>query len=291
MNQLRDPDAIIAAWLEDGPNDLSADARRAIVTGMRVVSRRRPGPVFGGTPMTTFMRLAAAAFVVVVAVISLSVLVPGGGSTPGGVVASPSPTASPTSSLGPTPSASPSIDPRTPSPLDGVASEFPHPFSYRLLDNAGLVVSVTEPSFYQFRVPASDPPDSWGNGIVVRRITGGRSNPCSEASPIVPISGGPATVVNYLRGSPLLIVGNDVPISVSGMPAVRVTIAPKGPRAECSDLWLWAEEGSFTQNAGWNSSAELTIVDVAGDHVVIMAIGDTAWQSASRTFVDSIRFE
>jgi hypothetical protein len=287
MNQLRDPDAIIAAWLEDGPNDLSADTRRAIVTGMRVISRRPPGPLLGGTLMPTFMRLAAAAFVVAIVAVSLTVLGPI--STRPGGVATPATSPSPVATASPT--ASPSIDARTPSPLEGVAAAFPHPFRYRLLDGAGLVVTVTEPSWYQFRVPASDSPDSWGNGIIVRRITGGRSDPCSETSPIVPITGGPGTVVAYLRGSPGLVVGNDVPISVSGMPAVRVAIAPHGPTPECSDLWLWAEQGSFTQNASWNGSAELTVVDVAGDHVVIMAIGDLAWQSAARAFVDSIRFE
>jgi hypothetical protein len=286
MNQLRDPDAIIAAWLEDGPNDISTETRRAIMTGLRVLPRRRTGPL-GGIPMPFFMRVAAAGLAVV-ALISFAILnLPNAGPGPGGV-ASPSPSASVTPT--PTAASSAAVDPRTPSPLDGVASEFPHPFSYRLMPNENLVVSVSDPTFYQFRVPKPGT-DGWGNAIIVRLITGGRSDPCSEASPIVPLTGGPASVVSYLRGSPGLIVGNDVPISVSGMPAARVAIAPKGPTPECSDLWLWAEEGSFTQNASWNSSAELTIVNVAGDHVVIMAIGDTAWQSASRTFVDSIRFE
>lgn len=43
--------------------------------------------------------------------------------------------------------------------------------------------------------------------------------------------------------------------------------------------------------ASWDASAEVTVVDVAGDHVVILANGDTAWQVAVRQFVDSIRFE
>jgi hypothetical protein len=283
MNQMRDPDAIIAAWLEDGPTDLSADTRRAIVTGMRVMSRRRPGPVFGGTPMPTFMRLAAAAFVVVIAAISLSILVPRGSTQPGGVA---SPTASPAAS----PFASPSLDPRTPSPLDGVATAFPHPFRYHLLESAGLVLSISDPTFYQFRVPKPGT-DSWGNAIIVRLISGGRADPCKETSASVSLTGGPGAVFDYLKTIRQLTVSNQLAQTVSGLPAMRAAIEPTEPTADCPDLWLWADEGSFTQNAGWDASSEFTVVDVDGDHVVIFANGDVAWQTAAHQFIDSIHFE
>jgi hypothetical protein len=287
MNQLRDPDAIIAAWLEDGPNDISAETRRAIMTGLRVLPRRRPGPL-GGIPMPYFMRVAAAGLVAVLAV-SIAILnLSGGGTGPGGVM-SPSPSVSGT----PAPSAAGSavVDPRTPSPLDGVASDFPHPFSYRLIPNENIVVTVSEPAFYQFRVPKVGSSD-WGNGIVVRLITGGRADPCSESSASIPLTGGPAGAFDYLRTAPHLTVSNQEAVTVSGMPAVRASITTaRAPTADCSDLWLWAEEGSFTQNAGWGASAEFTVVDVGGDHVVIMAFGNVDWQNASREFVNSIRFE
>lgn len=287
MNQLRDPDAIIAAWLEDGPNDISAETRRAIMTGLRVLPRRRPGPL-GGIPMPFFMRLAAAGLVVV-AVISFAILnLPNAGTGPGGVV-SPSPSMSPT----PAPSAASSavVDPRTPSPLDGVASDFPHPFSYRLMPNENLVVSVSDPTFYQFRVPKPGT-DSWGNAIIVRLITGGRADPCSESSGSIPLTGGPTGVIDYLKTVPDLTVANQNAVTVSGLPAVTASITtPRAPTGDCTDLWLWAEEGSFTQNAGWGASSQFTVVDVDGDHVVIMANGNVDWQNASAAFVNSIRFE
>lgn len=101
MNRLRDPDEIIAAWLDDGPNDLSESTRRAIVTGVRALPRRRPGPFYGGTPMPGFTRLAVAALVISLTAISLAVVVPGGREPGPGVAISPSPTttASPRPSL------------------------------------------------------------------------------------------------------------------------------------------------------------------------------------------------
>ena len=43
MNTLRDHDAVIAAWLDDGPQTLPHDTRQAIVVGIRTVARRRAG--------------------------------------------------------------------------------------------------------------------------------------------------------------------------------------------------------------------------------------------------------
>ena len=43
MNIPRDPDTVLAAWLEDGPITLPHDTRQAIAVGIRTVPRRRPG--------------------------------------------------------------------------------------------------------------------------------------------------------------------------------------------------------------------------------------------------------
>ena len=43
MNTLNDRDAVIGAWLEDGPATLPSETRQAISVGIRAVSRRRPG--------------------------------------------------------------------------------------------------------------------------------------------------------------------------------------------------------------------------------------------------------
>lgn len=290
MTRPRDPDAVIAAWLEDGPTELPAETRRAIVTGVRVVTRRRPGPLFGGTLMPSFMRVAA---VIVVALAAISVAIINLQPTERGTGGLPSPSPTPTASPSSSPSARPSMADRTPSPLEGRADRFPHPFSYRLPDGTGLVATVGQPpTMYQFRIPVAGSATEWGNGIAVRVITGGRADPCSER-PItpVPLTGGPGAVLDYLSSVPALGVSDQVTTAVSGLAAVRATIAPLDPTPACPDLWLWAEEGSFTQNASWDTAAEVTVVDVGGDHVVILAFGDDAWQATARTFIDSIRFE
>ena len=43
MNIPRDPDTVLAAWLEDGPIRLPHETRQAIAVGIRTVPRRRPG--------------------------------------------------------------------------------------------------------------------------------------------------------------------------------------------------------------------------------------------------------
>lgn len=42
MNTVRDPDAVIGAWLDDGPQTLPSDTRHVITVGIRAVTRRRP---------------------------------------------------------------------------------------------------------------------------------------------------------------------------------------------------------------------------------------------------------
>ena len=288
MNQLRDPDVIIAAWLEDGPDDLPAATRRSIVVGMRAVSRRRPGPLPGGIQMPSILRLAvAAALVVALGAITLTVIAP----RPAQVgITGPSESASPTAAS-PTPRL---IDPsRTLSPLVGTASTFVHPFTYRLPADAGLVVDGGDPTWYQFRVPIPGT-EHWANSIIVRRITGGRADPCSETSPATLLSGGPDAVIRYLEHIPQLIVTEKPATKISGLTASTATFTPHIKEAACPDLWLWAEEGSFTQNSSWDAIGKITVVDVGGDHVIFMTNSptvDVSWFATAQEFIDSVKFE
>lgn len=288
MNQLRDPDVIIAAWLDDGPDDLPAATRRSIVVGMRAVSRRRPGPLPGGIQMPSVLRLAvAAALVVAVGAIALTVIAPR--PTPN-VGIGPAETASP-----PTPSPTLHvIDPlRTPSPLVGTASTFVHPFSYRLPADAGLIVDGSDPTWYQFRVPIPGT-ENYGNTIIVRRITGGRADPCSETSPGRPLPGGPDALIRYLESVPQLVVTEKPATTVGGLTASSATFTATAATAACPDLWLWAEEGSFTQNGSWDTIGKITVVDVGGDHIIFMAntpTSDMSWFATAQEFIDSVKFE
>jgi hypothetical protein len=115
MNVKRDPDAILAAWLEDGPSRLPDATRRAIGVATRSTDqRRRPITAPWRLPvMNTYAKLALAAVVVVaVGAMGLALLRPGGSTGPGGV-ALPSGTPSVAPSLAPTATPSPdvSVDP------------------------------------------------------------------------------------------------------------------------------------------------------------------------------------
>lgn len=100
MNQPRDPDAIIATWLEDGPIDLPAETRRAISVGLRTQPRARRTANLRGLSMLPLNRFAtAAAILLAVGLLSAFVLsnrLGGPGATPApSVSALPSATASP----------------------------------------------------------------------------------------------------------------------------------------------------------------------------------------------------
>jgi hypothetical protein len=107
MTTPRDPETVVAAWLEEGPTALPEQNRRAITTAVHSITQRRRG--FGSpwreTPMTGFTRLAVAAAAVVIAAVGgiylLSPGQPSGGV--GGPGASPTPTPTPTQTPRPSP--------------------------------------------------------------------------------------------------------------------------------------------------------------------------------------------
>jgi hypothetical protein len=73
MSAPRDPDAILAAWLEEGPNELPDSTRRAIAAGMRTTAqaRRRLGWFAGSDGTTRFPSLGAIAVLAIVAIVAI----------------------------------------------------------------------------------------------------------------------------------------------------------------------------------------------------------------------------
>ena len=146
----RDPDAILAAWLEEGPNRLPDATRRAIAVSTRTTRQSRlpdwlPWRALNLNGMT---RTALAAVAVVAVVVGgLFVLRPGtdqpgsvGG--PGSPVpsASPAPSASPFPSASPAPSASAIPEP----PVGAMTQAFTSPtFGYSIRYPAGWTVTPT----------------------------------------------------------------------------------------------------------------------------------------------------
>lgn len=110
MNQPRDPDAIIATWLDDGPIDLPEETRRAIVVGLRIQPRARRMAILRGLPVNPLTRfIAAAAIVLAVGGLSIFVLANRGGGGPGANPSAPvTPSASSPLATSPAPSIAPS---------------------------------------------------------------------------------------------------------------------------------------------------------------------------------------
>jgi hypothetical protein len=114
MTGPRDPDAIIANWLEDGPIDLPEETRRAIVVGLRTQPRARQVAILRGLPiMNSLSRLgAAAAIVLAVGGLAIFALSNRNGGGPGAQSST-----TPTPSIGPSTSVAPTAS-STPDPLD-----------------------------------------------------------------------------------------------------------------------------------------------------------------------------
>lgn len=99
MRTVRDPDVVIASWLEEGPTELPDSTSRAIATAIEALPQRRPGRLpWRFSNMNGPFRLAVAAALIVAAALGgLYLLRPGGGLSGGPPTVSPSPAVSPTS--------------------------------------------------------------------------------------------------------------------------------------------------------------------------------------------------
>jgi hypothetical protein len=136
-NAIRDPDSVLAAWLDDGPLDLPDATRRAILTSLPTTPQARRGRLapWRLPHMNMFARGAAVLVVAVAAIGALTLLAgPQGGL--GGPFATPTPT--PTS----TPSSVPTASPSAP-PLPTLDATFVSPtYGYQVRYPTGWIVST-----------------------------------------------------------------------------------------------------------------------------------------------------
>lgn len=150
MTVPRDPDAIVAAWLEEGPDVLPESTRRAIEVTTRTTNQARhlTWLPWRASNMNGMTRLAlAGAAVLAVVVVGLFVLRPGtdrsgGVGGPGSPVpsASSAPSASPLPSASPAPSTSAIPEP----PVGALSQAFTSPtFGYSIQYPAGWTVTPT----------------------------------------------------------------------------------------------------------------------------------------------------
>jgi hypothetical protein len=120
MNANRDPEAILLAWLDEGPLDLPDVTRRAILTALPTTPQARRGLLapWRSQHMNTFARGAAALVVAVVAIGALALL-----AGPGGRFGTPSPSPLPSTSASAPPL--PALDATFNSPTYGYQIRYP----------------------------------------------------------------------------------------------------------------------------------------------------------------------
>lgn len=140
MTTPRDPDTTIAAWMDDGPNELPDATRRAILTALPTIRQAGRGP-FAPWRIPTLSRLTAALAVAVV-VVAGGALALGIGRSPSAAGGSPVPTPTPTPTPSPEPSAASETIDR--SVEDGYQLTIPSSWNYRVVSN-GLYFSAAPP--------------------------------------------------------------------------------------------------------------------------------------------------
>jgi hypothetical protein len=150
MNIKRDPDAILAAWLDEGPHRLPEPTRRAIAVSTRNIRQSRlPDWLPWRAPNMNGMTRTALAAVAVVAVVVGGLFVLRSGTDESGGVGGPAsavPSVSPAPSASPLPSASPA--PSTSAipepPVGAMTQAFTSPtFGYSIQYPAGWTVTPT----------------------------------------------------------------------------------------------------------------------------------------------------
>jgi hypothetical protein len=122
MNVTRDPDSILAAWIDEGPTDLPDATRRAILTALPMTPQARRGRLAPWLNTTPYARAAAA---LVVAVVGIGVLALLAG--PNGQVGGPTPSSvpSPTATLSASAPPLPTLDAVFVSPSYGFQIRYP----------------------------------------------------------------------------------------------------------------------------------------------------------------------
>lgn len=287
MNVKRDPDAILAAWLEEGPTALPEPTRRAIaVTTRTTTQRRHPLWVPRGRPlMNTSARWAVAAIAVVLAISGAAYfLAPAGGQIGGPPIATP------------TPSSSSAVASATPaaSPVPLPTAEFVYPGTYVPAFDPGLTFTIDREVKHNcapgFKCRGSidvDLPGWMGiefgqprievNVIRVDKV----DDPANPGSLMDP----PADLAAWLASRPGVTVTSQKAVKVGGLAATQLDL-----RTGTKDLSFGPIPGvtdvGFGLGANW--TARLFVVPVDGRQVVIILHAEDGLVSELQPLVDSI---
>ncbi|MFL5671054.1 MAG: hypothetical protein ACJ77C_03075 [Chloroflexota bacterium] len=297
MNVQRDPDAILGAWLEEGPTHLPDQTRRAISVNTRTnTQRRRSIWVPQRSPkMNPLARLAVMA-VAVVAVLGGAIYLIGPGAGVGGppastaspaVGASPSPhiTAVPSRSTPPSPSPSPSL-------LASGGDIFP-----------GRYIASLDPSLtftverevqhncvpgYRCRGNIDSNSSSWlslefGEPLIDVQII--RVDKVDDPAKAGRLMDPPADLAAWIAGRPGVTVIGQKAASVGGLPAQQLDV-----RMGSRDVHVGPIPGVTDPPIGFgaNTLSRLFVVDVRGHQILITLHATDGSIDELQPLVDSI---
>lgn len=268
MNNTRDPDAIIAAWLEDGPFELADPARRSIVTAARAMPQRRTGAPWMSFDTRGSLSLAISA----VAVAAVALL--------GAYLLARTPNVGSDST--PTP---------TPTGERGAALQFDRPFEYVIPLGSGLELVSESGDAYLFEVGGEA-----GNrqGVNVRVSGWGLINPCSPSEGITQLRAGPRVVIEYLQSIRGLEVGDASEATISGLPALSVDVITR-PESGCEAITLWPHVPPFTDQLPPSRfpTTRMIATEVGGANIVIVIWAEDLepWLPIATLFIQTLHFQ
>lgn len=179
--------------------------------------------------------------------------------------------------------------------VEGVATEFRHPFAYTL--QAGWEIApIQADASYEFRIPGSAAGgQSSAVGVILRAIDGGRVDPCADSAAL-PITGGPEAVIDYLSTLPGVQVTGVTATTIDGLPAVEAVIATQ-TTPDCPDLRPFAAQAGVEveeviTRAPPETMIRATVFDIGGGHVVIWTWAESdAWVAVAEELIASFDFE
>jgi hypothetical protein len=289
----RDPDVIVADWLDDGPTELPDGVRRSIVVAARTAPQARAGLAWRIPEMNNYARIALTAGVAVVVVVGgIALLRPGESSGPGGA-----PSAAPSTEPSVAPSTAPS-SPETPISDPGTA----HLQAYRSVGSTSMTVTV----------PPGWGPGNYGGGqvgrlsidyepfVAVEEIDNRFTHPCTDHTLVSPAPGpGVDELLDVLASQPGITAGPITDVTIDGYRGkfVELTVATDTTTCGSSDdsFWLWATPVFGHHFAFDSETNRVYALDIDGTRFTFFARipSGTATEDLAtlETIIDSIEIE
>jgi hypothetical protein len=289
MSTRPDLDRSITEWLvaevpDRAPERLLEASRERV----RITRQRRAWwPAWRVPPMNNTVRIiAASAAVVVLGLIGYQLLFD---SNVGGPPPAPSetPESSPSSTPEPTPSEPIVLVPE----MGGLFAG-----QYLITDVAPFTITITIPSGWEsLGVPAQ----VWGPGadrptVGYFTLEGIFTDPCDPTQGFRTVGPTVDELVQALTDDPSLNVEQTSTVTASGFEGTQIAVT--GAAVDCGavePVWMRTQPGSVDRpRPDAAEPAQLTILDVAGDRLVIIATGTTGAESAAvASIVDSTVIE